>query len=226
VIAPAILVVLIATLWASGIGDHLSWASLADYQTTITTWVAAHPVLAPCLFLVFYTASVTLSLPQAGLMTLAGGLVFGTVGGGILAVAGATAGAVLLFLIARSAFAEPLARRGGALLAKVRDELRQNGMLYLLALRLVPVVPFWLLNLAAPLCGMKLRHFTIATFFGIMPVTFITASIGAGIGGVLTKGERPGFGVIFSWPVLVPLVAMAVVSLMPVAWRKWRARHA
>jgi uncharacterized membrane protein YdjX (TVP38/TMEM64 family) len=224
-LAPAILIVLIAGVWASGIGSRLSWAGLADYQTTIAAWVAAHPVLAPCLFLVIYTVSVTLSLPQAGLMTLVGGLLFGTAGGGAMAVVGATIGAVLLFLIARSAFAEPLARRGGALLARVREELRRNGMPYLFALRLVPVVPFWLLNLAAPLCGMKLRHFMIATFFGIMPVTFITASIGAGIGGVLTKGERPGFGVLFSWPVLGPLIAMAVVSLMPVVWQKWRARH-
>lgn len=225
-IAPAILIVLIAAVWGLGLGDRLSWSALADYQTTMTAWVTAHPWLAPCLFLVIYTTSVTLSLPQAALLTLIGGLLFGTAAGGALAVTGATTGAVLLFLIARSAFAEPLARRGGAALGKLREELKRNGIAYLLALRLVPVVPFWLLNLAAPLCGMRLRHFTIATLIGIMPATFITASIGAGLGGVLTKGEKPDFGVLFSWPVLGPLLALAVLSLMPVIWRKWRARHA
>jgi uncharacterized membrane protein YdjX (TVP38/TMEM64 family) len=171
-------------------------------------------------------ASVTLSLPQSALLTLIGGLLFGTAAGGALAAMGASAGAVLLFLIARSAFADPLARRGGAALGKLRDELRQNGFAYLLALRLVPVVPFWLVNLAAPLCGMRLDQFTIATLIGILPATFITASIGAGLGGVLIMGAKPNFGVLVSWPVLGPLLALALLSLTPVMWRKWRARNA
>jgi uncharacterized membrane protein YdjX (TVP38/TMEM64 family) len=225
-IPPAILLVLIGAVWVLGVTDRLSWSGLAEYQTSLNSWVAAHPALAPCLFVLIYTASVTLSLPQAGLLTLIGGLLFGTAAGGTLAVAGATIGAVLLFLIARSAFAEPLARRGGAALGKLREELRRNGFAYLLAIRLVPVVPFWLVNLAAALCGMQLRQFAIATLIGIMPATFITASIGAGVGGVLARGEKPDFGVLVSWPVLGPLLALAALSLTPVLWRKWRARHA
>jgi uncharacterized membrane protein YdjX (TVP38/TMEM64 family) len=213
---------LIAAAWASGVTDRLSWSALAEYQTTLKASVAAHPWLAPCLFLLFYTASVTLSLPQAGLMTLVGGLLFGTALGGSLAATGATTGAVLLFLIARSAFAEPLARRGGVALGKLREELRRDGFAYLLAIRLIPVVPFWLINLAAALCGMKLRDFIVATLIGILPVTFITASIGASVSGVLSTGEKPDFGVLVSWRVLGPLVALAVLSVTPVLWRKWR----
>jgi uncharacterized membrane protein YdjX (TVP38/TMEM64 family) len=224
-IGPAILVALIGAAWIFGLSDRLSWSNLAEYQTTLKAWVGEHPWLAPCIFLCVYTVSVTISLPQAALLTLIGGLLFGTALGGILTVIGATTGAVLLFLIARSALAEPLARRGGAALGKLRKELHQNGLADLFAIRLVPIVPFWLVNLAAPLCGMPLRHFIIATFFGVMPVTFITASIGAGIGGVLGSGERPSFGVLFSWPVLGPLIGLALASLSPVLWRKWRARH-
>ena len=225
-IAPTVLVVLIAAVWLLGVSNRLSWSSLAEYQTALKAWVAAHPLLAPCLFVLIYTTSVTLSLPQAALLTLIGGLLFGTAVGGALTVIAATTGAVLLFLIARSAFAEPLARRGGAALGKLREELRLNGFAYLLAIRLVPVVPFWLANLAAPLCGMPLRQFTIATLIGIMPATFITASIGAGLGGVLTNGEKPNFGILLSWPVLGPLLALAALSLTPALWRKWRKRHA
>lgn len=225
-IAPAILIVLIVAIWALGLTDRLSWSSLAEYQTALRALVTAHPWLAPCLFVLIYTASVTLSLPQAALLTLIGGLLFGTAAGGALAVTGATIGAVLLFLIARSAFAEPLARQGGAALGKLREELRRNGFSYLLAIRLIPIVPFWLVNLAAALCGMRLRQFTIATLIGIIPATFITASIGAGVGGVLARGEKPDFGVLFSWPVLGPLLALAALSVTPVIWRKWRMRHA
>lgn len=225
-IAPTILIVLIAAAWLSGVTNRLSWSGLAELQTAIQVWVAAHPWLAPGLFAVIYTVSVTLSLPQAAFLTLMGGLLFGTLAGGALAVIGATLGAVLLFLIAGTAFADPLARRGGLALGKLRDELRRNGFAYLLALRLIPVVPFWLLNLAAALCGMRLLDFTIATLIGILPASFIIASIGAGISGVLAKGEQPSLAVLVSWPMLGPLLALALLSLTPVIWRKWRARDA
>jgi uncharacterized membrane protein YdjX (TVP38/TMEM64 family) len=225
-IAPVVLIAVIGAAWSLGLTNRLSWSNLANYQSTLQILVATHRWLAPFLFLVIYAASVTLSLPQAALLTLIGGLLFGTVAGGILAAAGATIGAVSLFLIARSAFAEPLAKRGGTALAKLREELRQNGFAYLLALRLVPLVPFWLVNLAAPLCGMGLPQFTIATALGILPVTFITASIGAGIGGVLSQGQTPDFSVLLSWPILGPLLALAAFTMAPVVWRKWRARHA
>jgi uncharacterized membrane protein YdjX (TVP38/TMEM64 family) len=116
--------------------------------------------------------------------------------------------------------------RGGATLTKLRRELRQNGFSYLLALRLIPVVPFWLVNLAAALCGMRLSQFAAATFLGIMPATFIIASIGSGLGGVLAEGQRPDLGVLVSWQVLGPLLALAALSLTPVIWRKWRTPHA
>ena len=225
-IAPVILIALIAAFWAFGLGDRLSWASIARNQAALNDWVAAHPRLAPCLFVLFYVASVTLSLPQAGLLTMIGGLLFGTLAGGGMAVVGATVGAIFLFLIARSAFAGSMANRGGAALGKLRDELRRDGFSYLLAVRLVPVVPFWLANLAAALCGMRLAQFALATLIGILPTTFITASIGSGIGDVLSRGGTPSFGLLLTWPVLGPLLALAVLSLLPVAWRKWRPRDA
>jgi uncharacterized membrane protein YdjX (TVP38/TMEM64 family) len=229
-IAPIVLLCLIAAIWASGLTDYLTWAGLAREQAVLNAWVAAHKVFAPILFVLIYVTSVALSLPQAGLLTLIGGLLFGTVLGGSLAVTGATVGAVLLFLIARSAFGEPMARRGGSAggstLGKLRDGLRRDGFSYLLAIRLVPLFPFWLVNLAAALCGMRMRPFVFATLLGILPTTFITASIGAGIGGVLIQGEKPDLSILYSWPILGPLLALAVLSLMPIAWRRWRARDA
>lgn len=212
----------IVLLWATGLTDHLSWAGLAREQAALKLWVAAHPALAPCLFVLLYFASAALSLPQGVLLTMTGGLLFGPLLGGALAVTGATTGAVTLFLIARSAFGDGMARKGGAVLGKLREELRRNGFFYLLTLRLLPVVPFWVINLAAPLAGVRLVHFAVATLFGIMPATFIMASVGSGLSGVLARGERPSAGVIVSWPVLGPLLGLAALSLAPVLWRKWR----
>jgi uncharacterized membrane protein YdjX (TVP38/TMEM64 family) len=225
-IAPLLLIVFIAIAWGIFPAGGLSWADLARRQAQLNAWVAAEPVLAACLFVVFYIATVTLSLPQAGLLTMTSGFLFGTAEGGALAVIGATIGAAFLFMIARSAFGDSLARRGGPTLGKLRGELRRDGFSYLLAIRLVPVVPFWVVNLAAALCGMRLRHFVAATAIGIMPATFVLASIGAGVGGELSKGETPNPRLLLTWPVLGPLLALAVLSVTPVIWRKWRTRHA
>ena len=222
---PGVLIAIVAAVWLFGLTNELSWSGLARRHAALRDAVAAHPFAAPCLFVVIYVVSVTLSLPQAALLTLAGGLLFGTVLGGALAVTGGTAGAVCLFLIARSAFGDLLTGRGGIALTTLRDELRRDGFFYLLAVRLVPVVPFWLVNLAAALCGMRLRHFAAATFIGVMPATFIYASVGSGLGDVLARGDRPDLSVLFSWPVLGPLLALAALSLLPAIWRIASARR-
>jgi len=215
-----LLLAAIAAVWWSGWLDQLSWTGLAAHRAALATLVADHPVEAPALFVVLYIAVAALSVPEAAVVTLAGGLLFGTVLGGILTVIGATIGATILFAVARSALAEPLARRGGSVMRAVRDRLQRDGFLYLLSIRLIPAFPFWLVNLAAALCGMRLLPFAAATFIGIAPGTFVFASIGAGIGSVLAAGGRPDLSVIFSWPVLGPLVALAALSLLPLLWRR------
>jgi uncharacterized membrane protein YdjX (TVP38/TMEM64 family) len=225
-IAPGVLIAVIVAIWALGLPDFLSWSGIERQHAALKAWVESHVLLAPLLFLLIYITSVTLSLPQAGLLTMIGGLFFGVAAGGALAVTGATTGALFLFLIARSAFGAFLSRRAGGALETLRDALRRDGFSYLLAIRLLPIVPFWLTNLAAAACGMPLRPFVLATLIGIMPVTFVTAWIGAGLGQVLARGETPDFGLLFSWPILGPLVAMALLSLTPVIWRKWRGSDA
>jgi len=143
--------------------------------------------------------------------------------GAALAVAGATIGAVLLFLAARSALGGWLTGRSGGLLDRVRPGLERDRFSYLLALRLLPVVPFWLVNLAAALVGMRLGSFALGTLLGIIPGTAVFASVGAGLGSVLEAGRDPDLSVILRPAVIGPLVALAVLALLPVAWRHWRA---
>lgn len=209
--------------WQSGLGEALSWSGLARHQARLLGLVAAHPVLAPLVYATLYTIWVALSIPEAALVTVAGGLLFGTLLGGTLAVLGATAGAVLLFLVARSAFSGAIRRRAGAFLDRIRPKLHRDGFSYLLALRLVPA-PFWLVNLAAALSGMRLLPYTAATLIGIIPATFVLAWIGAGVSTVLADGRTPDLHILFSTRVLGPLVAMAALALLPVAWRTMRRR--
>lgn len=224
---PLLLVVAaLALAYAFGLHRSLSFEALGQGQDALRGLVAAHPLLAPLAYVAAYAAAAALSLPGAVVITLAGGLLFGTLAGGTLAVIGATLGATLLFLAARHALGDWLAARAGPLMERVRPGLERDGFSYLLALRLIPLFPFWLVNLAPALVRMPLRSFVAATFLGIIPGTFVFASVGAGIGEVLAQGRQPDLSVILRPAVLLPLLGLALLSLLPVAWRRWKERHA
>ncbi len=215
-----------AAIWRSGLPDQLTWSGLGRNQALLTAWVVAHPLLSRIGYVGIYTLSTALSLPQAVLLTIAGGLLFGAIVGTALAAVGATAGATILFLVARSALGEPLSRRGGETVANLRGALHRDGFSYLLAIRLLPVFPFWVVNLAASVSGMRLRSYVFATLIGVIPGTFVFASLGSGVGDVLAAGRTPDLSIVFTLPVLGPLVALALLSLIPVAWKKWKASNA
>jgi uncharacterized membrane protein YdjX (TVP38/TMEM64 family) len=224
---PLVLLVLaVAVAWGSGLAHWLNWGTLARNQSALAAWVGAHPIAAPSLYLLAYALVVTLSLPEAAVVSVAGGLLFGTVLGGVLAIFGSSIGAIVLFLAVRHHLAPAIAARGGLLIERIRRELGRDGCSYLLAIRLVPAFPFWLVNLAAALSGMRLLPYTIATVIGIIPATFVYTSIGAGVGKVLAEGGAPDLTVIFSPGILGPMVGFAALSLLPVAWRRWKRRHA
>lgn len=212
----------VAAFWISGAGHALNWETLSRHSTALRQWVDQRPILAPCVYIFVYTIATALSVPEAAVITVAGGFLFGAVAGGIFAVLGATAGAIILFLAARSALAAPLARKGGRVVQTIRAGLQRDGFSYLLAIRLIPAFPFWLVNLGAALGGMRLLPYAAATLIGILPATFVFAWIGAGIGDVLAAGGTPDLSLIFSPRVIGPLVALALLSLLPVFWRRWK----
>jgi len=183
----------------------------------------ARPLLAALAFVALYTTAVAVSLPSAGLLSIAGGLLFGTLLGGSLILIAATTGAVIVFLVARSAAGAALAQRAGPKLDRLRDGFQANGFNYLLALRLVPLFPFWLVNIAAALLGMRLVPYVLATMLGIIPGTFIYASVGAGAGAAIRAGdELPLSGLLFKPEILLPILGLVLLSLLPVAVKRWR----
>lgn len=216
------LVVVGVVIWRTGVFDHLDWATVAQHQAMLRSLVWAHPVLAPLIYAAGYAVLVAFSVPESALVTVVGGVLFGTLLGGALAVIGSALGAVIIFLIARTAFADRVARRAGAMMERVQKHLHRDGFSYLLALRLIPALPFWFVNLAAALCGMRLVPYAVATLIGIIPATFILASIGAGVGDVLASGAAPNLFVLFTPRVLAPLVGLGLLALVPVIWRRFQ----
>lgn len=221
-VLPLLLLILAMAAWF--FLPQIGWNGLARHQEGLLAWVSAHPWKARGLFLLAYLLTTALSLPHATLMTVAGGLLFGPVGGCILTILGATAGASILLLILRHAVGGTVLRR--RIPPHVRERLARDGFLYLLALRFAPVVPFWVVNLAAAAVGMRLAVFIPATLIGISPASFILSWMGAGIGGLLARGATPDLAVLLAPRFLLPMLALSALSLLPAWLRRRPAAHA
>jgi uncharacterized membrane protein YdjX (TVP38/TMEM64 family) len=221
------LAVLVAGLVAFFVLDldvYFSLEALKQNRGLLQSFVAENGLLAVLSFAALYTVVVAFSLPGGAIMTLAGGFLFGTVVGGLTVVVGATIGATPLFLIARTALGDILRAKAGPFLSRMEDGFQENALSYLLVLRLIPLFPFWLVNLVPAFLGVSTSTYVIGTFIGIIPGTFVFASVGNGLGAPLDAGQDPDLGIIFQPDVLGPLIALALLSLLPVAYKKYHAR--
>jgi uncharacterized membrane protein YdjX (TVP38/TMEM64 family) len=231
---PLALLAVVAVLfwWWGGVG-YFTLQKLAEHRESLLAWVEQNYAAALAGYTALYALIVALSLPAAAPLTLAAGFLFGWLVGGLAAVAAATCGAVAIFLLARTALAESLARQAGPWLDKLRSGFQEDAIGYLLFLRLVPAFPFWLVNLAPALLGVSLRDYVIATFIGIFPGTFAFALTGAGLGSVLAahqdayaacvaQNPAPGacsFGLdpssLLTPKLLIAFAALGVIALIP-----------
>jgi uncharacterized membrane protein YdjX (TVP38/TMEM64 family) len=220
----AVIVAGFAAFFLFGLDRYLSFAALSEHRQALLAWHAENRVLAAVAFVVAYAIVVALSLPGAIWMTIAGGFLFGTVQASISVVAAATAGATIIFLAARYALSELLRAKAGSAVRKMEAGFRENAMSYLLVLRLVPIFPFWLVNLVPAFLGVPLRTFVIATFFGIIPGSVVYTLVGNGLGAVIDAGGRPDLDLIFEPEIMAPLIGLALLSLLPVAYKRFRRR--
>ncbi|MBT6094073.1 MAG: TVP38/TMEM64 family protein [Rhodospirillaceae bacterium] len=217
-----LLVAGIVAFFVFGGADFLSFDALSKHRTELLQWTEANQALAVVIFIAAYTTVVALSLPGATWMTLGGGFLFGLVGGTIMVVSAATLGAIAIFLIARYALADYFHAKMGASIRKMEAGFQANAMSYLLFLRLVPVFPFWLVNLVPAFLGVPLRTYAIGTFIGILPGSAVYVSVGNGLGAVFDAGGTPDMGIIFKPEILGPIIALALLSLVPIMHKKFK----
>ena len=217
---------LVAAAWIAfmlaGGYRYLTFAALAANRDWLCGLVQHWGVLAILAYIAVYGVLIALSVPGAAVLTIAGGLLFGTWVGAVCAVIGATLGATALFLAARAGLGG-LAQRAGRFVGRLEAGFRGDAFNYLLVLRLVPIFPFWLVNLVPALVGVSLSTFVIATFLGIIPGSVVYASLGNGLGSVV---EEPDLAIVFKPRVLLPIVGLALLALIPVAYKRWRDRRA
>ncbi|WP_207458039.1 VTT domain-containing protein [Azospirillum sp. SYSU D00513] len=221
-----LLVAGLAAAFGFGLHEQLSLTSLARHHAELEGFVRERGALAALAYVGLYALAVALSIPCGMALTLAGGLLFGTAAGTAFAVMGATLGATLLFLVARTALGGTLRARAGPWAARLEAGFRENAFIYLLVLRLTPLLPFWLVNLVPAVLGMPVGAFALATLVGIVPATLVYASVGNGLGAVLEAGTAPNLrGLLLRAEILLPLLGLALLALLPVAVRWWRRRR-
>ena len=238
---PLIAVILLAGAAYLFVGHGgISLEALVRHRMAIDAFVSEHWVLALLAYIALYIAAVALSLPGAVFLTVAGGFLFGLAVGASAAVIGATIGATLIFLVARTALGEPLLRRAGPRAAQLAQGFRDDAFSYLLFLRLVPVFPFFLVNLVPAFAGVRLGPFVAATALGVIPAAFVYAFAGTGLDSIiaaqnnsyrdcLAAGQADCAMTFEARDILTPqligaLVALGLLALVPVVVKRLRAR--
>ena len=222
---PLLLLVTGAILGAVFLRDQLSFEALARHREALIAYRDAHTLLTPALFVAAYALIVAFSVPGAIWATLTGGFLFGLFPGVLYNVSGATLGALALFLAVRAGLGESLRARIDASDGAVRrlsEGIRANEVPVLLSMRLIPVVPFFVANLIPAFLGVAAARFTWTTFIGIIPGALVYTWVGAGLGEVFARGERPDLTVIFQPYILGPILGLAALSLLPLLIRRRR----
>jgi len=221
----AILVGGMGLFYLFGLDAYLSFESLRDNRAVLLGYVEQYAAVSAFAFALIYIVCVTFSLPGASFLTIVGGLLFGQMLGAIYVVVSATIGATILFLIAKTTLGDAFEARMGPWMKKMERGFQDNALNYLLVLRLIPPVPFFVVNLVPAFLGVKLRTFFVATLFGIIPGTFVYAQVGAGLGSIFDSGRSFSISGILTPDIVLALVGLAVLSLVPVIYKLFKARR-
>ena len=219
-----VLLAAIVAVFALDLDRYLSFETLRQHRAALLEFVERHIVLAPLLFTVVYAAVVALSIPGGAILTIAGGFLFGIWVGTLCVLIGATAGATAVFLIARTALGDALRAKAGPRIRRMEQGFREDAFNYLLFLRLIPIFPFWLVNIVPAFLGVPLGTYVLATCIGIIPGSLVYASVGNGLSAVFEAGGTPDLGIIFDPEIILPILGLAILAILPVAYRKFKGR--
>ncbi|WP_367715867.1 TVP38/TMEM64 family protein [Nitratireductor sp. GISD-1A_MAKvit] len=209
-----------------GLHRYLSLDFLSESRGFLRDFVAENPFLAPFGFAVLYALAVAFSFPAASILTLFAGFLFGWLLGGALVAVAATIGASAVFLAARGALSGVLTQKIGGRVSRMAKGFEDDAFSYLLVLRLAPIFPFWVVNIAPALFNVPLKTYASATFLGILPGTFAYAYLGHGLDSVLVAAGNAGrevtLGDLVTPQLTLAFAALALVAAIPVVVKKLR----
>ena len=203
-----------------GLDRYLSFHALKENKELLSRWRDENYFISVLLFAGAYGALSAFSVPISVWMTMVGGFMFGTLAGGFFSLLGATFGAMVIFFIARYTLADVLRKKCGEAIVSMEAGFKKNQLSYMLVLRLVPLFPFWLVNLVPAFLDVLPRTYLIGTLLGMIPGALVYASVGNGLSAVFESGTEPDIGIIFSPNILIPILGLAVLAFIPVFFKK------
>lgn len=207
-----------------GLADGLTLESLRDSRDLLRSTYAAQPAGMLAAYAAAYVAMAALSIPGAAVMTLAGGAIFGFTTGLVVVSFASSVGALLAFLVARHLLRYPVQRRFGASLAPVNEGIARDGAFHLFALRLVPVFPFWLVNLLMGLTPMGALRYYLVSQVGMLPATAVYVNAGTRLGEVSAPGDVLSPALLASFALLGLFPLLARLGLRALRRRRLLAR--
>jgi uncharacterized membrane protein YdjX (TVP38/TMEM64 family) len=219
------LVALGAALVFGGLYDTLNLDNLAAQSQQLKAWVDLHPIVSALVLLVSIIVIIGTGLPGGTVLVVTGGFLFGIVQASIIAAVGDTIGACILYFAARRLF-EAGASNPPPLVGRIRGGFQNNPVSFAFFIRLVPVFPFGVASVALAWLGCSLRLFVAASLFGVLPSTVIYASIGAGLEQALASRKPINLSLLAEPHFLIPLLALGVLALLPVAFGLRRRKPA
>ena len=221
------LILAVAGFFAFDLGQYFNLQTLKAQQSAIEAFRAGQPVLAVAVYFSLYVLVTALSLPGAALLTLAGGAVFGLLWGTVIVSFASTVGATLAFLISRFLLRDWVAARFGQRLQAIDEGVRREGAFYLFTLRLVPVFPFFVINLLFGLTAMKASAFYWASQIGMLAGTVVYVNAGTqlaqldSLSGILSPGLIGSFVLLGVFPLFARRIVEAVRANRVYAnWKK------
>lgn len=217
----------LAAFFALGGPEYVNLESLKENRDWLAGFVQDNFLIAFMGFIVLYATLVGISFPGAGFLSIFGGFLFGTFTGAFGIVIGATIGACIIFLVARNAIGGNLAEKMGPYMKKFEDGLSKNELSYLFILRLVPLFPFFVVNVVPALFNVKFRNYALSTALGIIPGSLVYASIGDGASAIFEQGGDLKLSGVMTEPrVLFPIIGLAILAMIPIIYNKLKAQPA
>ena len=212
-----IIALLISTFFYFDLHQLLTLDNLKSQQETIISYRNDHPLLATAVYALVYIAVAGLSLPGATILTLAGGAVFGLFWGTLIVSFASSIGATLAFLAARFLFRDAVNVRFGQQLKEIDTGMSRDGAFYLFTLRLVPVIPFFVINLVMGLTGLKTRTFYWVSQVGMLAGTMVYVNAGTQLAKIETLSGILSPALVGSFALLgvFPIIAKKIVEYFP-----------
>lgn len=218
----ALLLIAIGLAFYFRLDQYLSFETLKQNRQALLAWTNQHYLITVLSFMAIYIVAVALSLPGAVFLTLASGFLFGIVLGTVYTVVSATIGATAVFFVVRFSLGEWLEQKANAWAQKMQKGFQNNAFQYLISLRLVPIFPFWVVNIVPAVFNVRTPVFMLSTFLGIMPGSFVYVLLGNGLGHIFDKGQTPNLGIIVEPQILAPLIGLAILALIPTIYKQIR----